>query len=261
MARNDAQSKATPGMITANTANNKLDGSGTLVTLLVAGESTTINKVVIKASVNTTEGMVRLFVEKPGKTIKLPDEVTVAARDQSGTTPTISQIVNFPKGFVLKRGWKPKASTENAETFNLFAECLEWNFPASETKVLKVGVTSMEDISTANSSLDGTGAIGTVATGALNGTRLSSLSIKAVGNTDNAMIRLFIKDDGGTIKLQREMRVPESKQTKVVPAYGRKIYFDGGLSLPAGYSLMASTERGDLFKLIAEGCTWEYKPA
>ena len=41
----------------------------------------------------------------------------------------------------------------------------------------------MEDISTANSSLDGTGAIGTVATGALNGTRLSSLSNKAVGNT------------------------------------------------------------------------------
>lgn len=68
MARNDIQYKAAMGITTANTANNKLDGTGTLITVLVAAESTTINKVVVKAAVNTTEGMVRLFVEEPGKT-------------------------------------------------------------------------------------------------------------------------------------------------------------------------------------------------
>lgn len=159
--------------------------------------------------------------------------MTIAARICSGTVPTISQVVNFTKGFVLEKDWKLRASTENAEPFNVFAESLEWDFPASETKVVQAGVTAMVDINTANPNLDGTGALVTIVTGALNGTRVNSLSIKAVGNTDNGMIRLFIQDDRGTIKLQREFRVPESKQTKVVPAYGRKIIFDGGcLFLP-----------------------------
>jgi len=100
----------------------------------------------------------------------------------------------------------------------------------------------------------------TIASGSLNGTRVNSLSIKAIGNTNNGMVRLFIKDGSGNIKLQRDFRVPESKQTKVVPAYGRKISFDGGLSLPNGYTLLASTEQADVFKLITEGYTWEYQP-
>lgn len=261
MARNDIQYKAVIGMATADVANSNLDGTGTLVDVVVSGGNLTINKVVIKASENTSEGMVRLFIEEPGKTIKLLEEVTIAARVCSGTVPTISHVVNFPKGFVLEKNWKLRASTEQAEAFNVIAECLEWDFPASETKVLQSASTTMEDISTANPNLDGTGAMATIASGALNGTRVNSLSIKAVGNTDNGMIRLFIKDDAGNTKLQREIRVPESKQTKVVPAYGRNIIFEGGLSLPPRYSLLASTERADLFKLITEGYDWEYKPA
>ena len=247
-------------MATADVANSNLDGTGTLVDVVVAGGNLTINKVVIKASENTSEGMVRLFIEEPGKTIKLLEEVAIAARVCSGTVPTISHVVNFPKGFVLEKNWKLRASTENAEAFNVIAECLEWDFPSSETKVLQAASTTMEDISTANPNLDGTGAMAIIASGALNGTRVNSLSIKATGNTDNGMIRLFIKDDAGNTKLQREIRVPESKQTKVVPAYSRNIIFDGGLSLPARYSLLASTERADLFKLITEGYDWEYKP-
>lgn len=71
MARNDIQYKAVIGMATADVANSNLDGTGTLVDVVVAGGNLTINKVVIKASENTSEGMVRLFIEEPGKTIKL----------------------------------------------------------------------------------------------------------------------------------------------------------------------------------------------
>lgn len=261
MARNDIQYKAVLGMDTADVANSNLDGTGTLIEVVKAGGNLTINKVVIKASDKTTEGMVRLFVESPGKVIKLLEEVTISARQVcGGTVPTVSHVVNFPKGFVLEKNWKLLASTENAEPFNVFAECLEWDFPASETKVLQEAKTTMADISTANPNLDGTGTMAVIATGALNGTRVNSLSIKAVGNTDNGMIRLFIKESRGAIKLQREFRVPESKQSKVVPAYGRKILFEGGLSLPHDYSLLASTECADQFELITEGYTWKYDP-
>lgn len=262
MARNDVQYKAVIGMSTADVANSNLDGTGTLVDVVVSGGNLTINKVVIKASENTSEGMVRLFVESSKRVIKLLEEVTIVARHVcGGTVPTVSHVVNFPRGFVLEKDWKLLASTENAEPFNVFAECLEWDFPVSETKVFQKAMTTMADISTANPNLDGTGAMATIATGDLNGTRVNSLSIKAVGNTDNGMIRLFIKDDLGNIKLQREFRVPQSKQTKVVPAYGRKIIFEGGLSLPKDYLLLASTECADHFELITEGYTWQYNPA
>lgn len=261
MARNDIEYKAVLGMKTASVANSNLDGTGTLVTVVQSTGNLTINKVVIKASANTTEGMVRLFVEEPGKVIKLLEEVTISARHVcGGTVPTISHVVNFPKGFVLKKNWKLLASTENAEPFNVFAECLDWEFPASETKVQQEAMTKMADISTANPNLDGTGTLAYVAEGAKDGTRVNSLSIKAQGDTANGMIRLFIKDDVGNIKLQREFRVPESKQTKVVPAYGRKIIFEGGLHLPNDYMLLISTECADHFDLITEGYTWEYKP-
>ncbi|MFZ1331203.1 MAG: hypothetical protein WAR83_03395, partial [Flavobacteriales bacterium] len=194
MARNDIEYNAAIGMTTADVPNSNLDGTGTLAEVVVSKGNTTVNKVVIKASDKTTEGMVRLFVEEPGKTIKLLEEVTIGARICSGTVPAISQVVNFPKGFVLEKNWKLLASTEKAEPFNVFAECLGWDFPSSETKVEQVAVTSMNDIDTANSNLDGTGTLGTIVTGTLNGTRINSLSIKAIGNTDNGMIRLFIKD-------------------------------------------------------------------
>lgn len=260
MARNDIEYKAVIGMATVKVANNKLDGSGAIDDVVVAKENTTVNKVVIKAADKTTEGMVRLFVEDPSKGISLLQEVTIAARDYTGTVPTISHVVNFAQGFVLEKGWKLRASTENAQPFNVIAECLEWTFPASQTKIQQDAITAMEKISTANPNLDGTGALTSIVTGALNGTRLNSLAIKALGNTDNGMVRVFIQDAGGQIELEREFRVPESKQSNVVPAYGRIVPFPGGLSLPAGYSLLASTERSNLFQLVVEGYAWEYKP-
>jgi len=150
MARNDIEYTAAIGTATAVVANNKLDGTGTLVTVLVAGGSITINNVVIKASVMSTEGMVRLFVEDPSKNIKLLEEVTISARVSSGTVPTVSHVVNFVKGFVLEKNLKLLASTENAESFNVFADGLAWEFPSPETKALQAASNTMADISTAN---------------------------------------------------------------------------------------------------------------
>lgn len=259
MARNDIEYTATIGMITAKTANGNLDGTGTTVVVLTnaAAAGITINRVVIKAEGDTSEGMVRLFIDN-GSTVDLLEEVTIGARTCSPTVPTTSQVVTFAKGFVLEMGHKLRASTEVAESFNVLAEGLEWGFPASETRVEQEGFTTRTSVKTANPNRDGTGSLGTILTGTDRGARINSLSIKSLGNTTDGMIRLFFKHPGGATKLQREFRVPQTTQTAVVPAYGRMILFPGGLSIPAGWSLMASTENTADFMLIAEGYTWKY---
>ncbi len=51
------------GIATISTANTNLNGSGTLVNVVVAGSSgTKINEVTIQAAGTVTSGMVRLFV-------------------------------------------------------------------------------------------------------------------------------------------------------------------------------------------------------
>lgn len=257
MARNDIEYTAVLGMANISTANSNLDGTGTMTDVVVAADDVTINRVVVKATTTTTEGMVRLFVQDSVST-KLLHEVQIGSKTCSGTVPSTSQVVEFQKGFVLKKGARLRASTQVAESFNIIAEGLQWRFPASETKIIQVGVTAMADLSTANANLDGTGTLATLVVGADNGTRINSLSIKAIGNTDDGMIRLFIEDPARNIRLQREFRAPETKQTAVVPAYARMIVFPGGLTLPSGYTLMASTQRSNAFRLIVEGYSWRY---
>ena len=60
---------------------------------------------------------------------------------------------------------------------------------AKETKY--TANTAMVTISTANPNLDGSGTLGTLLTGADNGTLVKTITVKAAGNTSGGMVRVF----------------------------------------------------------------------
>lgn len=119
---------ATPnlGVAQISTANTNRDGTGTIGTVLTAGASgSRIDALFVKATATTTAGTIRFFVHD-GANARLLNEVPVLAVTPSGTAPawevqmngnTMSQL--FP--IILPTGYSLRASTNNAETFNVFA--------------------------------------------------------------------------------------------------------------------------------------------
>jgi hypothetical protein len=114
------------GVAVISTANTNRDGTGTIGTVFTAGASgSRIERIVIQATGTTTAGMVRLFLHD-GTNARLYEEIAVLAITPSGTvtafaftieaysTPTYMPIV-------LPTGWSLRASTNNAETFNVIA--------------------------------------------------------------------------------------------------------------------------------------------
>jgi hypothetical protein len=108
---------------------------------------------------------------------------------------------------------------------------------------------------TANSNLDGTGSLVTVITGASNGTLIRSVTICALGDTSEGMVRLFVYN-GANSRLIREFHVNANDATGTNPAYCTK--WDCNIKLKSGYELRASTQTGDDFNVIAEGLNWTY---
>ena len=110
----------------ATAANTNRDGTGTIATVFTAGASgSRIDAISIKAIGTTTAGMVRLFVHD-GTNARLLDEVTIRAKTPSATIEAeeshlslgnLSQILPL----ILPTGYSLRASTHNAETFNVFA--------------------------------------------------------------------------------------------------------------------------------------------
>ncbi|MCC7452929.1 MAG: hypothetical protein IT222_02085 [Crocinitomix sp.] len=115
--------------------------------------------------------------------------------------------------------------------------------------------TGMVTISTANSNLDGTGTLGTVLTGANNGTLIKSVFIKAQGSTQSGMVRLFIFNGSSSILLH-EIYIPENAQASVNKSF--EIQLDLNITLKSGFMLRASTQQGNTFNIIAEGMDWSY---
>lgn len=115
--------------------------------------------------------------------------------------------------------------------------------------------TDIVNISTANSNLDGTGSLGTIVTAGYNGLTVSTVIIKAIGNTSLGMVRLFVNDGGGNIYLCLEIPIPEVIQTAVSPAY--QIVITSKITLESGHSLQASTQNAESFNVMANGYNWE----
>jgi hypothetical protein len=126
---------ANTAMATITTANTNLDGTGTINTnmwevVTAASSGTMIQSVIIKAQVSTTPGMVRLFLYD-GTNTRLLTEIQVPSVTKSATAPSFEYELDFGgNDFALKSGYKLRATTENSETFNVIAECLDWTYPA-----------------------------------------------------------------------------------------------------------------------------------
>ena len=111
-------------------------------------------------------------------------------------------------------------------------------------------------ISAANTNLDGTGTIVTVATGATDGTRIDQITIKAEVATTAGMVRLFI-DDGGGLELWREEAVSVTTPTATVKSFAVTIDLTSTpLILPSTYILAASTEKAEAFNVFAFGASF-----
>jgi hypothetical protein len=126
------------GTVVISTANSNLNGTGTLGTIITAGVSgsgfvgTRIKSVTIKAQANTTDGMIRLFIQDAaGANTLLLTEISVLAITQSAKTQSFYNVVNFKgDGIVLSPGYKLMASTEIAQTFMVTAEGLDLKYPS-----------------------------------------------------------------------------------------------------------------------------------
>lgn len=118
--------------------------------------------------------------------------------------------------------------------------------------------TGIVNIATANPNLDGTGTLGTVLTGASNGTLIKKVYIKAVSSTTQGIIRLYV-DNRTTVQIIKEIEVPAIAPTGVTPSF--EVELDLNFDLQSTYFLKASTEKGESFNIIAEAIDWAYNSA
>lgn len=101
-----------------STANTNRDGTGTIATILTAGANgTRIDDIDIVATSTTTAGMVRLFLHD-GTNARLWKEIAVSAITPSASVAVFSSALR-DLALILKSGWSLRASTHNAETFNI----------------------------------------------------------------------------------------------------------------------------------------------
>lgn len=111
----------TPGHVCVQvaTANTNRDGTGTVATILAgvaAGRK--IVRVVIKAIVNTTAGMIRFYIHD-GTNTRLIKEVAVNAITVGAAVPGFEYEYAPDDWFLVGTGYELRASTHNAETFNV----------------------------------------------------------------------------------------------------------------------------------------------
>ena len=128
MLNESAKYTANTGMVSIATANSNLDGSGTLGTVLTAAANGTLIKSIrieALASPGTNPGMIRLYVQNTGG-IKLIWEVEVPPKGRSAVYPAWSKTLDV--NFNLQANALLVASTQNAQTFIVTAEGLDWAY-------------------------------------------------------------------------------------------------------------------------------------
>lgn len=241
------------GLATISTANSNLNGTGAVATVLTgAATGTIINQIVIKATGNTSEGMVRLFIDD-GVNVLLYKEIFVPASVQTGVEQAFEEVV--AEDIILNSGYILKASTENADPFNVIANGTTWvqcdcsDSSACCAQTREIVNTDVGSIDTANSNLDGTGTMTTIFTSqvsALNGgSIINSVNIKATGSTSEGMVRLFVDNGSGGVYLVTEVPIAACVQSTKEPSFRSLCTL--GLYINPGYSLCASTQVGDTF--------------
>lgn len=101
-----------------STANTARDGTGTLATVFTAGTNgSRIDDLTVTATGTTTAGIVRLFLHD-GTNARLWKELSVSATTPSATVAAYTTYLSN-LALTLQSGWSLRASTHNAETFNV----------------------------------------------------------------------------------------------------------------------------------------------
>lgn len=103
-----------------STANANRDGTGALATVYtVPLAGCRIEELVVTATGTTTAGMVRIFIFD-GTNTRLFAEIPVTAITVGASAPAFTARLTFAN-LVLEAAHEIRASTHNAETFNVFA--------------------------------------------------------------------------------------------------------------------------------------------
>jgi hypothetical protein len=119
---------ANTGKALISVANANLDGTGTLVSVITgASNGTYVETITVTAIGNVTRGMVRLFLTDNELFTKLIAEIDIPEDTVSGIDEAFSTTLKVD--FYLKTGYSIEASTQNAESFQVFAEGLDMVFP------------------------------------------------------------------------------------------------------------------------------------
>jgi hypothetical protein len=264
----ETQYTANTGMATPYQANSNLNGTGNMESVLTgAANGTLVKRITVKAQVSTTQGMIRLFIYDGSSNTRLINEIPVPAVTKSSTDNSFEY--SYDCNIFLKSAYVLKASTENAESFNVIANAVDWAYYGSSVRPESANYTAktgMALIYQANSSLDGTGNMEIVITAssgndasgrAFKGLRIENISINALGSTSHGIVRLFIHDGASATKLITEINVPAVTQSSVVQSFSAIVDL-GKFELKAGYSIKASTEKAESFAIVAEGLDWVY---
>jgi hypothetical protein len=260
----ETQYTANTGLVSISTANGGRDGSGTLGTVLTgASGGTLIKTIFIKAITDTTEGMIRLFVDDAsGSNIRLIKEIDVPAITKASINKAFEAVVDL--NFVLESGFILKAGTEKAETFNIVAEGLNWTYYSSGVRMdttKYLANTGTVVISTANANLNGTGTLGLVYTAGSSatykGSSINSITIKTSVNDTPGMVRLYL-DNLTTKFCFMEIVIPTITKSATDRAFEHTIVFENDLDIQAGYKIHASTQVAESFHVMVNGNDWNY---
>jgi len=116
--------------VAISTANTNRDGTGTIGTVFTAEatDGSSLDNIVITATGTTTAGVVRLYKHN-GSTAFLWREILVGAITPSATIGVFTRRIDCSRpenACHLPAGWSLRASTHNAETFNIHAEGFDY---------------------------------------------------------------------------------------------------------------------------------------
>jgi hypothetical protein len=107
------------GLGQVSTANTNRDGTGTIAVILTGvAAGTRINEVVVEGTGTTTAGMVRIYLHD-GTNARLFDEFPVSAITASASVAAFRYSKTYDNLVLPSSSWSIRASTHNAETFNV----------------------------------------------------------------------------------------------------------------------------------------------
>jgi hypothetical protein len=115
----------------------------------------------------------------------------------------------------------------------------------------------MQQVSTANSNLDGTTGTysNTIVTGASNGSLVLRAKIKSTMTCSQGMIRFFVTG-GGSTRLIMEVPVEATKPSADQRSFEQTVELN--FPLQSGYTMKASTQVGETFNIFMEALDWTY---